>query len=526
MKNIKKGLQLNRAHGKLIVFSVLFFLHVNYLQAQEKRDSALTIDGNGNTTLTGKLTVKNDAQINGKLTVNGLVSSFTVAGDIHLSSPNNNQRLLLNVNTIATEGTGTDVNQDLNLGTSGEGNIYFKTKSNYSVLINKQGFMRLDNSNIVPVNRLEVNGGLHMDGNAIYFRKTTTNHNDFIQWTGFKEPGGTATDDRIKISGWHGVDLASTQTNTVALSVNQDGFVGIGTMNPEFPLHITRKKNNSDVEYSAGTGDTKKSLALGWGSFVHESSVFNRKFNNCAILADGDIVTRNVLVSTATTAYSDIRLKKDIRPSSSQQDLEKLKQIEIVDYKMIDTIANNSAYKKVIAQQIQKVYPIATKVSFKTLPDVFQQAVSITRQADSIYLITLAKPQKLKAGEDLELKLSLANDAVVTIVQIFDKNSFTVKSAIALDQQKGIFVYGHPADDVLTVDYDALSMLNISATQELAKTIDAQQKNIRELTSENERLKNEQAATKTIINNILVRLSQIEEVKNKPAQTVMASISN
>ena len=40
-------------------------------------------------------------------------------------------------------------------------------------------------------------------------------------------------------------------------------------------------------------------------------------------------------------------------------------------------------------------------------------------------------------------------------------------------------VYGKKINDLLTVDYDALSMLNISATQELYRIIKAQQETIK-----------------------------------------------
>jgi uncharacterized small protein (DUF1192 family) len=45
-----------------------------------------------------------------------------------------------------------------------------------------------------------------------------------------------------------------------------------------------------------------------------------------------------------------------------------------------------------------------------------------------------------------------------------------------------VFVYGKQCLDLKSVDYDAIAMLNVSATQELAKKVDA-------LEAENDRLR-------------------------------------
>ena len=114
---------------------------------------------------------------------------------------------------------------------------------------------------------------------------------------------------------------------------------------------------------------------------------------------------------------------------------------------------------------------------------------------------------------------------------IRDETHFVVSSKLELSKERDIFVYGHPATDVLTVDYEAIGMLNVSATQQLSKTIDEQQKQLSELKAanqklakENEELHKEQAATKLTLNSILTRLAQIDSPKDKlSASTVVAS---
>jgi hypothetical protein len=52
-----------------------------------------------------------------------------------------------------------------------------------------------------------------------------------------------------------------------------------------------------------------------------------------------------------------------------------------------------------------------------------------------------------------------------------------------------MFVYGEEVNDFRTVDYEGLTTLTMSATQELSRQVQAQQKEIDELKKEMELLK-------------------------------------
>jgi len=47
-----------------------------------------------------------------------------------------------------------------------------------------------------------------------------------------------------------------------------------------------------------------------------------------------------------------------------------------------------------------------------------------------------------------------------------------------------VFVYGREVNDFRTVDYDAIAMLNVSATQELARKVEAQSAELARLQSQ------------------------------------------
>ncbi len=69
-----------------------------------------------------------------------------------------------------------------------------------------------------------------------------------------------------------------------------------------------------------------------------------------------------------------------------------------------------------------------------------------------------------------------------------------------------MFVYGREVDDFHTVDYEAISMLNVSATQEQQRIIEAQQEEIEAQQTEIE-------ALKTKVNEMDVLKAEIESIK-------------
>ena len=398
----------------------------------------------------------------------------------------------------------TAPDESMNFEVTRFGNFTFKARGKERFYINSEGKVNIADS-------LNIGGGLRLGGqidwgwpgrNIKQVHPAGSQSGDYyIQFTNSDKDDGNF-DGGFRF-------LSNFKDLTATLRI-KNKLVGIGTDDPQMPLDVRGARGNGQQYNTGGNA----AYCIGW----HGSTGIDetRTYASCSIHADGDIVTNNVFVSTQSKQFSDIRLKKDIRPSSSAEDLATLKKIAIVNYKMIDTIADDKAYKKVIAQQVQKVYPLAVSTTFRTLPDVFQHAIAVGKQTDSTYLITVAKPENLKAGDRLVLKCDPANDVTVMVTEIRDEKNFVVRSAIDLNAQTGVFVYGHPADDVFAVDYDAISMLNVSATQQLAKIIEEQQQQI-------ELLKKQNADQSVVIGSVLARLSKLEQEKTG-GQAVLASV--
>ncbi len=187
-------------------------------------------------------------------------------------------------------------------------------------------------------------------------------------------------------------------------------------------------------------------------------------------LFEGDVVSSAAFISTNVTSWSDKRLKESLQISDSKSDLETLAKIEITDYKYIDTVLNgNNVHKKVIAQQLESVYPNAVSLKQQVLPNVYQLASNFVFNAGKL-TITTKKAHGFAKDDDIMLKTPSASLDRVKVLEVIDAHTFCVETT---EKPEQLFVYGKYADDVLAVDYDAISMLNISATQELARRVKA-----------------------------------------------------
>jgi hypothetical protein len=156
---------------------------------------------------------------------------------------------------------------------------------------------------------------------------------------------------------------------------------------------------------------------------------------------------------------SDLRIKTDLQPTDSHKDLETLMGIEITNYKYKDTIANGKApQKKVIAQQLETIYPQAVITQKGVVPDIFKNAPV---KDGWIELAT-----DLKAGERVRL-ISASGESLEEVLEVRDG---AFRSSLKAGAEKA-FVYGREVSDMRSVDYDAIAMLNVSATQELARQL-------------------------------------------------------
>ena len=231
--------------------------------------------------------------------------------------------------------------------------------------------------------------------------------------------------------------------NSQIFVVKDNGLVGIGVSNPiKAGLHVG---NAPRTQVSAG-------YYMSGDQFLYRDSA---TLPQVAIWADARIV------ATDFSAISDQRIKNIQGVSDGRLDLATLMGVEITDYLFKDVPANgDSPHKKVIAQQVETVFPQAVTQTTDTVPDIYTLAEI---KEGWIELAT-----DLKKGD--RVKLITDNETAVHEVLEAEPDRFRTD---LLPEGEKVFVFGREVKDFRIVDYDAIAMLNVSATQELKREKDA-----------------------------------------------------
>ena len=82
-----------------------------------------------------------------------------------------------------------------------------------------------------------------------------------------------------------------------------------------------------------------------------------------------------------------------------------------------------------------------------------------------------------------------------------------------------MFVYGREVNDFQTVDYDALSMLNISATQELIRKVESQAEELARLREDLAKARKEKQQLTAHVSEMDSRLARLEGMLRQQAST-------
>ena len=214
------------------------------------------------------------------------------------------------------------------------------------------------------------------------------------------------------------------------------------------------------------------------------------------------------LVADRFTAISDARIKIVKGVSNAKEDLDTLMKVQITDYvKKDDLTSKPKQNKKVIAQQVEEVFPQAVSTMPGAVPDLL---TSVEAKAG---LITLKKelPTAVKIGD--VLKVWAANPQGAGIETLLATVTEVTKESLQFKEplEGKVFLYGHQVQDLRSVDYEAIAMLNVSATQEMNRILVQQEAEIKSLKEAKITLETQLAAEKVANQLQELRLTNIEK---------------
>jgi len=201
--------------------------------------------------------------------------------------------------------------------------------------------------------------------------------------------------------------------------------------------------------------------------------------------------------------WSDQRIKKDIRYSKGAEDLQSLLKLRVADYRLIDDGAGAKFHKGFIAQEVEQVLPDVVSTLTNVIPDInaFAQRVSLTGSQLTIVLDTR---HGLQVGDRVSIGADKDSKELFTVCKTETAQSFSVSNwASALPEK--LFVYGREVKDFKGVNYQEISNLNVSATQELARRV-------AQLEAENAALRQRNEGLRGDVNGLGSRLAQLENL--------------
>ena len=376
--------------------------------------------------------------INGRIrmragAVNGTIMAGNASGDAswmtyatlknNLSVNEIDENISLNGNWISNDGDNEGLRVQNN------GNVEF----NNNVSVNNNLMVGDNDDPLTQLHVLQGNSGPEADGILLEREQSTGRHDLYSLYI--------SHDSKYSLNYWQDTQsrIDASPTKTFWTARPDDNIFEVKTY-----LYVTGS-NDKDHDNDAYFGD------------FNEGDRIDEDYDNDDVKVS--IEAANRIRAVGFIAMSDERIKKNISQSNSTEDLDLLSKIEIVDYNMKDTIAHGTHdFKKVIAQQVKKVYPLA--VSTKTMDVV-----------PDIYTLSEVKNGWIPLTENIAIDdtIKVMYDKEASLFRVIEMSEKGFK--IDLEFEGEVFVYGHQIHDMHSVDYEAISMLNVSATQEIYRHV-------------------------------------------------------
>jgi hypothetical protein len=246
------------------------------------------------------------------------------------------------------------------------------------------------------------------------------------------------------------VGAIGTATGSVRLYVGED----LGTIGTAIP----RRYFNQGTALTTATGSG---------------------FGNICLEAFGSILSGSSFIST-----SDSRIKEDIQDINDDSALQLLLAVEPKTYKYINKVSkgHNRVYG-FIAQQVREVIPDAITIRTNYIPNINLLA----NYNDGIITLPL-QPTKVIIKVNDKIKCYNENDegVYIEVEEVINELTFRIKPLDKPYNDNEIFIYGTQVEDFHTLEKDYIFTLNVCATQELHRRMEAQNVIIK---SQDERIK-------------------------------------
>ena len=237
---------------------------------------------------------------------------------------------------------------------------------------------------------------------------------------GFGVEGSSTT---YHASQYHRFYTGATSSSKTEGITFKEGYIGIGSTNPEYPLDVTEwvAKSFSTNEYAYFKRET--------ASGVHAATGLSGDARNISIKGAYDIWAGANFIST-----SDKRIKTNIRDISDNDALDTLRKIQPKTYDYKDKIERgNATTYGFLAQQIKEVLPHAINIQQSIIPNIYEISdVSCSGNMYNVISITDFDTSDLDTSSNTIIVLDLKGDKQsVAITDIIDNKTIRVDTDLS-----------------------------------------------------------------------------------------------
>jgi hypothetical protein len=394
------------------------------------------------------------------------LTSDTNTGNIVLSGSSDNMMLFKNSNAAGAN-TGWIVGQSTRIA-GGEGfgiarMASANISSNTGIYMSSAGLVGIGCN--APSYGLEINGSIGTNNQMVFtgsgggyghIRLRGNENTIFVHDSNVTTFDGWFVGQSVSTFGAgvsNGFGIARTSngiiSNNNGLYMLSSGRVGIGSNAPAYPLSVYGL-----VSYSNAISYFSYNTGLLTGNYSLNITIFSQH----AVLAG------------SVSAYSDSRIKENIQDLQDDVALQQLRLIQPKTYTYKDVVEKGTGpVYGFIAQQIREVLPYATSLIKNVIPDIYK----LGDRVEDIVTLRESTFSFNESSGNVKFIQKKGGDVIVP-VNFVSSNQLQILDTSKLDQTESeIFVYGREVDNFHTLNKDAIFTVNVAATQELDRQLQA-----------------------------------------------------
>jgi hypothetical protein len=345
-----------------------------------------------------------------------------------------------------------------------------------------------------PASKLDINGSIGTNNQMVFtgnggnyghirFRGTSENTMFFHDSNVTAFTGWFVGQSISSVAGGSGFAIARTTTGNIS---NNNGIYMLS--NTKIGIHC----NAPPYTFSVRAGEqAANQLDNTQGRYFQNSTALTQTTTPWYPIS---IYTDGLIMGTTIVAISDSRIKENIQDLQDDEALQRLRMIQPKTYTYKDTIfRGNKPVYGFIAQQIREVLPYATGLVKDCVPDIY----NLGDRVDDI--VTLRNSTFSFSESSGNVRFIQKNGVDKTIpVEYISSNQLRIKNLSELDNTESeIFVYGREVEDFHTIDKNAIFTVNVAATQELDRQLQAAKVQIASLETRLALLESQFAASQT-----------------------------